>query len=179
MPWPRAVSGQLDQIVAASPVGPTCDEGKLHALSGALVSLDTELREQIQAATASQVVPLLSALKSDGPVGPADLDLIRLWLVGDAENYVKMENDFPAWLAELDRLLAVLRDLRSEAVTPATMSRMEATVRDALRVTSDIVFYRQQEERLQSFQKATKQLSREDKRTLARLLSEKLNSEKM
>lgn len=57
------------------------------------------------------------------------------------------------------------------------MSRMEATVRDALRVISDITFYRQQEERIRSFNNAVKQLSRDDKRTLARLLEQKLGSE--
>jgi hypothetical protein len=57
------------------------------------------------------------------------------------------------------------------------MARMEATVRDALRVASDIAFYRQQEDRVGSFQEATNQLNREGKRTLAQLLARKLSSE--
>jgi hypothetical protein len=141
-----------------------------------LASLDIELREQIQAATAAQVAPLITTLQADGPVGPADLELIRLWLVGDAEYYVKMENDLPAWVSELNRLIGVLRDLRAEAVTATTMARVEATVRDALRVSADIVFYRQQEERIRSFQNAAKDLSRDDKRMIADLLAEKLQS---
>jgi len=88
-----------------------------------------------------------------------------------------MENDLPAWVTELDRLVGVLRELRAEAMTLSTMSRMEATIRDALRVSSDIVFYRQQEEPIRSFQNATKSLTREDKRTLARILAQKLRSE--
>jgi hypothetical protein len=176
MPWPRAVTDQLDRIIAAHPLDPTIDEGRINALSGALATLDSELREQIHGATAAQVAPLITTLQADGPVGPPDLELIRLWLVGDAEYYLKMENDFPAWMAELNRLIGVLRDLRSEAVTPVTLSRIEATVRDALRVSGDIVFYRQQEERVQSFQNATKELTRDDKRILASLLAEKLNS---
>ena len=64
-------------------------------------------------------------------------------------------------------------------MTTSTMSRMEATIRDALRVASDIVFYRQQEERLGSFQNATKSLTREDKRTLAGILAQKLSSERV
>jgi len=171
MQWPRAVTDQLDRVIAAHPLDPSIDEGRLNALSGTLASLDTELREQIQAATAAQVAPLITALQADGPVEPDDLDLIQLWLVGDAEYYLKMENDFPAWIAELNRLIGVLRDLRSEAVTPTTMSRVEATVRDALRVSADIVFYRQQEERVRSFQNAAKDLSRDDKRMIADLLA--------
>ena len=93
------------------------DEGRLNALSSALARLSDELREQIQAATAAQVTPIIELLKADGPIEAKELELIRLWLVGDAEYYVKTENDFPAWLAELDRLLGVLRQLRSEAVT--------------------------------------------------------------
>jgi hypothetical protein len=143
MQWPRVVTDQLDRVIAAQPVDPNIDEGRLNALSGTLATLDIELREQIQAATAAQVAPLITALQADGPVEPADLELIRLWLVGDAEYYLKMENDFPAWVSELNRLIGVLRDLRAEAVTPTTMARVEATVRDALRVSADIVFYRQ------------------------------------
>jgi hypothetical protein len=177
MHWPQSVKDQLEQIVAVQPLHPKTDEGHLNALSAALVSLDDDLREQIQAVTATQVVPLIDKLRADGPVGPTDLELIRLWLVGDAEYYVKMENNFPAWVLELDRLIGVLRQLREEAMTPSSISRMEATVRDALRVASDIAFYRQQEERIRSFQKATRSLSREDKGALADILAQKLHSE--
>jgi hypothetical protein len=177
MQWPQAVTDLLDRITSTPSVGTNNDEGRLNALSGALASLSDELREQIQATTAEQITPLIGLLEADGSIGAKEMELIRLWLVGDAEYYVKTENDFSAWVAELDRLLGVLRALRSEAVTPATMARMEATVRDALRVASDIAFYRQQEERVRSFQTKTDQLNRDDKQTLARLLAHKLSSE--
>jgi hypothetical protein len=176
MQWPQAVTDLLDRITSTPSVDTNNDEGRLNALSGALASLSDELREQIQATTAEQITPLISLLEADGPIGAKEMELIRLWLVGDAEYYVKAENDFSAWVAELDRLLEVLHALRSEAVTPTTMARMEATVRDALRVASDIAFYRQQEERVRSFQTTTDQLNRDDKQTLARLLAHKLGS---
>jgi hypothetical protein len=175
--WPQAVTDLLDRITSTPSVDANSDEGRLNALSSALARLKDELRERIQATTAAEVTPLISLLEADGPIGGKELELIRLWLVGDAEYYVKTENDFSAWVAELDRLLGVLRQLRSEAVTPTTMARMEATVRDALRVASDIAFYRQQEDRVGSFQEATNQLNREGKRTLAQLLARKLSSE--
>jgi hypothetical protein len=177
MQWPSAVTALLDRITATPPVDANTDEGRLNALSSALARLSDELREQIQAATAAQVTPIIELLKADGPIEAKELELIRLWLVGDAEYYVKTENDFPAWLAELDRLLGVLRQLRSEAVTPPTMARMEATVRDAQRVASDVAFFQAQQERVRSFQTATSQLNREDKQTLAQLLERKLGSE--
>lgn len=177
MQWSQAVKQELEQIVAIQPLNLKTDEGSLNALSAALASLDDELREQIQAVTATQVTPLIDKLRADGPIGPADLELIRLWLIGDAEYYVQMEKNFPAWVSELDRLIGVLRQLREESMTPSSMSRMEATVRDALRVASDIAFYRQQEERIRSFQNATKSLSREDKQALAEILKQKLHSE--
>ena len=177
MQWPKAVTVLLDRITATPSVDANRDEGGLTVLSGALARLNHELREQIQATTAAQVTPLISRLEADGPIGPKDLELIRLWVVGDAEYYVKTENDLSAWVAELDRLLGVLRQLRSEVATPTTMARMEATVSDALRVANDIIFYRQQEERVRSFENATHQLNRDDKQTLARLLARKLSSE--
>jgi len=177
MQWPQAVTALLDRITSTPSVDANSDEGHLNALSATLARLNDELREQIQAATAEQVTPLISLLEADGPIGVKELELIRLWLVGDAEYYVKTENDFPAWLAELDRLLGVLRQLRSEAVTPPTMARMEATVQDARRVAGDIAFFQAQQERVRSFQTATSQLNREDKQTLAQLLERKLGSE--
>jgi hypothetical protein len=177
MQWPQAVTDLLDRITSTPSVEANSDEGRLNALSGALARLSDELREQIQATTAKEVRPLISLLEADGPIGAKELELMRLWLVGDAEYYVKTENDFSDWVTELDRLLGVLRQLQSEAVTPITMARMGATVRDALRVASDIAFYRQQEERVRSFQNASNQLNRDDKQTLARLLARKLSSE--
>jgi hypothetical protein len=179
MQWPQAVTDLLDRITSTPSVDAKIDEGRLNALSGTLARLKDELREQVQAATASEVAPLITLLEADGPIGAKELELIRLWLVGDAEYYVKTENDFSAWVAELDRLLGALRQLRSEAVTPTTMARMEATVRDALRVASDIAFYRQQEDRVGSFQNATSRLTRDDKKTLAQLLARKLSSEEV
>jgi hypothetical protein len=117
MPWPQPVTALLDRISATPPIDVNTEEGRLNALSSALSRLSDELREQIQAATAAQVTPLISLLKADGPIEAEELELIRLWLVGDAEYYVKTENDLPAWVAELDRLLGVLRQLRSETAT--------------------------------------------------------------
>jgi hypothetical protein len=179
MPWTQRLNEQLEQVAAIRPIDEKLDEGRLNALSSALASLDDELREEIQAVTAAQVTPLITKLRADGPLGPADLELIRLWVVGDAEHYVKAEGDFTGWIAELDRLIGVLRQLRTEAMTPSTLGRMEATIRDALRVSSDIAFYRQQEERIRSFQNATKSLSREDKQMLAEVLEQKLTSEQV
>jgi hypothetical protein len=179
MQWSRTVTDQLQQIVALQPLDSHADEGRFNALSGALASLKSELREQIQAATAAPVAQLIQTLRADGPIAPADLELIRLWIVGDAEYYVKMEDDFPAWIAELERLLGVLQSLGQEAVTPTTMAKMGATVQDALRVSSDIVVYRQQEERVHSFQRATAQMTRDDRRYLADILAHKLSSDQM
>jgi hypothetical protein len=172
------VTELLDRITS-SPSAEVSDGERVNALSGALATLSDELREQMQAATAKQLAPLITTLRADGPISPTDLELIRLWLVGDAEYYVQAEKDFPGWVAELDRLIGVLRQLRSEAATPPTMARMEATVRDAIRVASDIAFFREQEERVRSFQKDIQQLTREDKQTLAALLARKLESQHM
>ena len=178
MQWPPQVREALDRI-AGIRLDTQVDEGRLNALSSSLATLDDELREQVQAVTAAQVVPLITKLRADGPVESADLELIRLWLVGDAEYYVKMENNLPGWIAELERLLGALRQLRSEAMSPATLGRMEATVRDALRIAGGIAFYRQQEERIQSFKNATASLTRTDKGMLADILEQKLSSERV
>jgi hypothetical protein len=179
MQWPAVVGDQLNRIVAAQPITPDTDTRRLDALSATLATLGHDLRERMQAVTAAQVTPLIRLLEADGPVESPDLEFIRLWLVGDAEYYLEITNDYPARVAELNRLMTELRRLESGPVTPSTAARMGAVVQDALRVTSDIAFYRQQEERVRSIQTATLRLTWKDKVALARLLAQKLSSDLM
>jgi hypothetical protein len=173
--WPPGLTERLD-AVAGQTFDERADEGRLNAISAALAQLDNELREQIQAITAKQVGPLITALEADAPLAPAELELIRLWVIGDADYYVKMENNLPVWTAELKRLLNALQQMRTENPSPPLMARMEATVRDALRMAGDITFFREQEERVRQFEAAIQKLGREDKRALAQLLAHKMRS---
>ena len=177
MNWSEATVRQLDRIAAAGQsINEDTEEGPYHALSGILVDLGNELREQIQASTAADIERIIRALEADQSLSSSDMELIRLWIVGDAEHYVRMENDLPGWIAELNRLLGALGSLRRESFSAATMARLAAAVQDALRVIADITFFKGEQDRVERFEKAVERLTAEDKQSLAQILSEKLAS---
>ena len=155
------------------------DEGDYHKVSIVLADLEDDLRELVQAATAPDMSQVIRKLEADAELSPDDLRLIRLWMISDAEFYVQMETDYRDWLAELDRLIGVVDELRGQSLTRETFGKLSGTVRDAIRVIGDVAYFKEQERRIQDFERATRRLYSEDKRTLVRILKQKLRSETM
>jgi predicted O-linked N-acetylglucosamine transferase (SPINDLY family) len=105
--------------------------------------------------------------------------LIRLWIVGDASSYVQLENDYQKWLKELNRLFNVIEELKKQDLSLENMYKLQGTSRDAIRVLGDIVFFKQQQERINKFENASKNLNSTNKLALAKILKQKLESEEM
>ncbi len=57
------------------------------------------------------------------------------------------------------------------------MGKISGSIRDGLRVIADVIYFRQQEQRIERFERATRRLYSEDKLHLARILSQKLLSD--
>lgn len=150
--------------------------GTLNALSHTLENLDHALREKMQEETRGAMWAIIEVLERGGEPGPAEKDLIRAWMVGDAEHYVKAEKNFGDWTAELNRLLDRVASARGKTLSPSQLSELQATVRDALRTGADIHFHEEQRERLERFRSATADWSAEDRKFLAGVLRAKLQS---
>ncbi|MFP3943854.1 MAG: hypothetical protein ACLFWF_08175 [Alphaproteobacteria bacterium] len=157
-------------------VGRDTAPGELNALSHALTNLEHSLREKMQEETRADMAKIINALERDGDLRPQDKELIRTWMVGDAESYLQVENNFGDWTAELNRLLDVIAAARGKTLSPAQMTELQASVRDALRTAADIRFYQEQNVRVKRFRDATADWSRDDKKILARMLRSKLDS---
>lgn len=151
-------------------------EGELHQLSRKLATLDDDLREGIQLATADDMVAIIVKLDGDKEITRGDLELIRLWMLSDAEYYIQLENDLPNWIAELQRLFGNLKDHSAQELSADAMGKASGAVRDALRVIADVEFFRDQEQRIKRFEAATETITTEDKQHLSRLLKQKLRS---
>jgi hypothetical protein len=154
-------------------------EGGFNKISISLVSLQNELREGMQKQTSSQVSKVIEKLTADEDITHDDMELIRTWVTSDAQFYVEMENDYPNWLKELNRLFSVIGQLKSEELTLEKMGRMSGTARDAIRVIGDVIFFQQQQDRLSKFEKASRNLDTNNKLFLARLLQRKLESDEV
>ena len=171
---------KLDQVISnKKSVDDSTEEGYFNKISVPLVALQDLLREQMQAETAEKISIIIDNLESDKDITDSDLMLIKLWLVGDAASYVQMENDYQGWLQELNRLLGVIAQLKGQELSLENMYKLSGITRDAIRVMGDIIFFKQQQERINRFEKASKHLNPENKRTVARVLRQKLESDRM
>ena len=77
------------------------EAGHLNKVSLSLATLDDLLREQIQSDTSTKIQQIIKKLRSDSDINDTDLTLVKLWLTGDAQAYLEMENDYNGWLSEL------------------------------------------------------------------------------
>ena len=174
------ISEKLSEIIShKQTVDENTEEGYFNKVTAPLVSLGDYLREQMQAETSEKISMIINNLKSDGEITESDLMLIRLWIVGDAASYVQMENDYQKWLEELNRLFAVIEELKGQDLSLENMYKLQGTARDAIRVIGDIVFFKQQQERIKKFENASKNLNSGNKLVLAKILKQKLESEEM
>lgn len=172
------INEKLSEIIShKKTVDENTEEGYFNKVTSPLVSLGDYLREQMQAETSEKISMIINKLKSDEEITESDLMLIRLWIVGDAASYVQMENDYQKWLEELNRLFDVIEELKGQEVSLENMYKLQGTARDAIRVIGDIVFFKQQQERINKYENASKNLNPENKLALAKILKQKLESE--
>jgi len=174
------IIGKLSEIIShKQTVDENTEEGYFNKVTAPLVSLGDYLREQMQAETSEKISMIIKNLKSDEEMTESDLMLIRLWIVGDAASYVQMENDYQKWLEELNRLFGVIEELKEQDLSLENMYKLQGTARDAIRVIGDIVFFKQQQDRINKFENASKNLNSGNKLVLAKILKQKLESEEM
>jgi hypothetical protein len=78
---------------------------------------------------------------------------VRLWMVGDAESYTRMEDDLKDWLAEFNRLAGVLKDFEAKPETLPNLLNVHGLWRDAMRTAADISDYLEEKARWQDLRK--------------------------
>ncbi len=148
-----------------------------HRLSTTLNRFDATMREFIQVETQDRINKIIDKLNKNGQLNSEELDLVRLWIVGDAEYYTKMENNFNDWMKELGRLVAQIEQKQGATLDAETALQLRGSLRDAISVMEDILYFLQQKERIERFEESTQELDSEEKRYLSRILSQKLRSQ--
>ena len=147
----------------------------IQQLNQTFTTLYNDLGESIKEGTKDEMASLLSKLQNNEDITPQETELIRLWTIGDAHSYIKMENNYEDWIHEAQRLVEVVKSLSSKPLTPSLMGDLQGVARDATRNLSDIAFYKENMERTQKFEDSVKNLSPENKLFLAEMLQAKMN----
>ena len=84
------------------------DVETLEAVKDPLTALRNHVRETLQANLRESITDIIRKLKRDEPISVGDLKIIEKWLVGDAQYYTEIENNFQDWKGECKRLANIL-----------------------------------------------------------------------
>jgi hypothetical protein len=148
-------------------------------VGAALVKAKAKVREDLQAMTAGEIFNILKKLEKKELLTPEERNLVGLWVVGDAEGYTKMEDDFREWQEEFRRLSGVLESYAGQEPSPQTLVEAYGVLEDATRVAADISFFLEKKERVERFNAAINNLTPDDAKFLASMLKSMLSHEDM
>jgi len=156
------------------------DLESLEAVKVPLKQLRSHLRESLQGNLREPVQELVKKLKRNETLTGEDLQTIEKWLVGDAEYYTEIENNFQDWISECKRLITVLSGYSSEGYAEDEISifKLNAFLTDLEFTLSDVIRYVYSSNRIKRFKDSVSQgnINSEDKKALADLIKRQLDS---
>lgn len=120
---------------------------KLSELSGAL-------REMHQAMTQKQMREIINKLGKNQPLRDDQVELIKDWIVGDAENYIECEKNFNAWISLFSRLTNELEQVYTSDISSKKVLELMGLTLIAMRLIPNIVYYSGEKERVAAFERA-------------------------
>ena len=97
-------------------------------------------------------------------------------MVGDAEGYVKRENNFQDWLEEYRRLMDVIAAWESKTGSIQELVEVHGVLEDAIKLADAVAHYLEDRERVARFEKAMTSMNAEDNKFIAGMLKSMLTS---
>ncbi len=158
-----------DAALGAETVQQLCDFEKY------LSEVEAFVRETQQSMWATEAKATIKALEKGQPLSEIDKDVIRTFLVSDAERYLEHENNYGDWKRELTRLMNELVK-RANMVDRDSIGDMRGILKDAIRLVPDIRNYADERERVKKFGQAVDAVDDASRAILVRLLKEQLTS---
>ena len=136
------------------------------ALSEQLPDRNSLLGQSLQSHTGYQ--PVVTKLQNGMALTPDELKTLRSLIVGDADQYLKYDDDFERSKSELGRILAQIRRLQSNDLDLETLMHRRVLCREAASALAPTMHYLEQKERVQRFEEHTRgPLNRNAGRVLA------------
>jgi hypothetical protein len=178
----QEVISQLDQTVGA--VNQALETEASAGYDAAIMQvnrLESQAREALQGKLSTYLWPIVEKLENDTPLAAAEQDMLQTLMVGDAQYYVKYENDVENWKGEVKRLTEGWRRLQAGGLDELnSLMHLQALCREAVRVLPDLAFYCGEKERARRFEEAMRNaIDRDTRRMLANLIKEMLTSDKV
>jgi hypothetical protein len=119
--------------------------------------------------------PLLAKLQAGTMLTADELNTLRSLIVGDADQYLKYDDDFERSKSELLRILKQIRSLQSAPLDLETLMHLRVLCREASSALGPAMHYLEQKERVQRFEEHTRgPLDRDAGRVLAGIVKHML-----
>jgi hypothetical protein len=144
-----------------------------------LVKSKDKIREAIEQATVGTVVEIIAKLEKNQPLSEEEKQVVRLWVVGDAEGYLKMENNLKEWLEEYRRLMDVIAGYEGKSGSIQELVEVHGVLEDAIKVADAIAHYLDDKERVTRFNNAMTNLNAQDNKFIAGILKSMMSSPDM
>jgi len=141
-----------------------------------LSGMNADIREETQASTSNATQKLIGKLRALEQLDSDDLEVLRLWIVGDAESHIAMENNYNDWLKEFERIKSVAEQYEERELSSKDLFGLQGLLQDAMRTAADISDFLEKKERIEKFEAASKEINSESAGFLIELLSTKLSS---
>jgi hypothetical protein len=141
-----------------------------------LVKSKDEVRQAIEQATAGAIAGIVGKLENNQPLTEDEKQTVKLWVVGDAEGYVKSENNFQDWLVEYRRLMDVITAWESKTASIQDLVEIHGVLEDAIKLADAVAHYLEDRERVARFENAITSMNAEDSKFIAGLLKSMLDS---
>jgi hypothetical protein len=103
---------------------------------------------------------------------------VEVLFTGEAEYYLKTENNFADWIVEVERLVGELERRRNGGLASlADLMHVQALCRDAMHVLPEIIYFLREKQRIAQFRSSLNgDLSPEGGRHLARMIRDLMAS---
>lgn len=138
-----------DALNTAARCSSSDDAEGYRLLAEKLAELESSAGQYLRSHMAYQAV--VGKLQHDQPLTSDDVKTLRSLIVGDADDYLKYDDDFGHAKGELARIVGEIQKLQSSEPSPESLMRLRVLCREAASALVPTVHYLEQKERVKNF----------------------------
>ena len=147
----QQLTAKLSEALQTAAECSTSDDAERYRLlAERLAELESSAGQFLRSHTAYQLVA--GKLQQDQPLTADDVKTLRSLIVGDADDYLKYDDDFGQAKNQLGRIVGEIRKLQSSEPSLETLMRLRVLCREAASALVPTVHYLEQKERVKNFE---------------------------
>jgi hypothetical protein len=100
--------------------------------------------------------PLMAKLKSGSPLTADEMQTLRMLVIGDADQYLKYDEEFDRTKSELAKIMEKIGHFQSNALGAEALMQLRVLCQEAASLLAPTTHYLEQKERISRFEEATK-----------------------